>query len=365
MKITPQQGLSKITPYVAGKPIRELKQEFGFEHVIKLASNENPIGVSSKVINAIKNTVEQINVYPDSHSQELRLALSKHYELDVEQIALGNGADDLICQILMAYTDTDDEVLTSYSSFPVYDIYSHVMRAKLVKTPLTQDYSVNLPALLEHITEKTKIIFICNPNNPTGTVVNETEVNDFIKRIPPHILVVFDEAYAEMVATDAFPNTLNYIKEGWENVMMLRTFSKVYGMAGIRLGYGFGHKNVLEPLLRVKAPFSVNLLAQAAGIAALEDQAFMHRSVKLNRQGREQLYQGFSNLGLEYVESHTNFILVGFGTTASSIHQALLSKGIIVRPCAAYGLPEFLRISIGTHEQNKQLFKLLKSILER
>jgi len=361
--VHPQSGLEGIRPYVPGKPIDEVKRQYGLTDVIKLASNENPLGVSPKALEAIEEALPRLNLYPDGSSYALREALSERFELPIESIAVGNGADDLILQISIAYLDQGDSVIVSRSSFPIYDIYAHAMRAELVKTGLSPDYRLDLPAMAAAIDGRTKLIYVCNPNNPTGTIVTEGEVEKFLDSVPERVLVVFDEAYFEMVDSPDYPDTLAYVREGRGNVIVLRTFSKAYGLAGIRLGYGFGDPGTIAPLFKVKPAFSVNALAQAAGIAALADEGFLRRSIESNRREREFLCRGFDRLGLEYAESHTNFVLVRIGPEAVSVQEKLLKIGVIVRPCTGYDLPDYLRISIGTRAQNERLLSGLERVL--
>lgn len=362
MKLTPQHGLDHLRPYVPGTPIEEVQRKFGLKHVIKLASNENPLGTSPKALEAIRQALPRLNYYPDSECYDLRQALAAHFQVDPEQIVVGNGGDGIITQVCMAYLDQDSEVIVSQSSFPVYDVFTHIMRARLVKTPL-RDYRLDLDAMAAAVTGRTKLVFVCNPNNPTGTIVTASEVEAFMSRIPEHVLVLFDEAYCEMVDADDYPDTFRYLRQGRENVMILRTFSKVYGLAGIRLGYAFAMPSVLAPLNRAKESFAVNLLAQAAGVAALEDQEFLRRSVQANSASRRWLYGQFERLGLPYVPSHTNFVLVEVGPQAAAVQQALLRRGVIVRPCGGYDLPDHLRVTAGTPDQDAWFIEALEAVM--
>jgi len=362
--IRQQRGLESIKPYVPGKPIEDVKREYGLDDVIKLASNENPLGVSPQALVAMREALPRLNQYPDGASYEFRTALAERFDVELNQIAVGNGADDLILEFSMAYLEDDDEVVVSRSSFPMYDVYATAMRARLVKTPLTKDLGIDLDAMADAITARTKLVYVCNPNNPTGTIVSAEAVDAFIQRVPEHVLVVFDEAYFEMVDSDHYPDSLAYVRAGHENVFVMRTFSKVYGLAGIRVGYGFAHRNVVSTMLRIKPPFNVNVLAQAAGIAALTDTEFVTKSVDGNKSGRGFLESEFDRLNLSHAESHTNFILVHIGPRALAVQQGLLERGIIVRPCGGYDLPEFLRVSIGTMEQNERFITELSEILD-
>jgi len=362
-RIEQQHGLDAITPYTPGKPIEELQKEYAWQEVIELSLNENPLGTSPKALAAIEKALSRLNRYPDAQSYHLRRALAERFEVKPEQLIVGNGADGIILQTCMAYLDEDSEVIVSHSSFPIYDMFTQAMRATLIKTPL-KNYGLDMEAMAGTINDRTKIIFVCNPNNPTGTIVTADEVGVFMEQVPDHVLVVFDEAYHELVASDKYPDTLKYIRQGQSNVMVLRTFSKVYGMAGIRLGYGIAMPETLAPLNRVREPFGVNRLAQAAGVAALEDEEFLKKSVATNHEGRLFLYREFERLGLPYVESHTNFIMVEIGPQAATIQQRLLERGIIVRPCAGYDLPNHLRITIGSPSQNARLIEALEDTLK-
>jgi histidinol-phosphate aminotransferase len=264
-------------------------------------------------------------------------------------------------QTCMAYLD-DDEVIVSRSSFPVYDVFARAMRARLIKTPL-KDYRLDLEAMRLAITAKTKLVFVCNPNNPTGTLVTAAEVEALVRAVPQGVLIIFDEAYFDFVDSPAYPTTVPYVHAGRGNIMVLRSYSKVYGLAGVRLGYAIADPDVLAPLDKIKEPFCVNSFAQAAGVAALQDQDYLQHSIAVNAAGRAYLYRRFDDMGLSYVRSHTNFLLVRIGPEAREVAQALLAEGIIVRPCAAYDLPEFLRITVGDPAQNARLAGTLERVL--
>ena len=270
--VKPQRGLSAIRPYVPGKPIEEVQREYGLTDIIKLASNENPIGASPVVVQALMEALPQLNVYPDAQAYRLRHALAAHHRVDPEMIRVGNGADGVIRELCVSYLNDDDEVLTSCSSFPVYDISAAVMRARLVKTSLTPDLRFDLHAMAGAITPRTRLIFVCNPNNPTGSIVTAGEVAEFMRRVPDNAIVVFDEAYFEFVDYPHYPDSMAYILEGQKNVCILRTFSKAYGIAGIRMGYAIASAELLAPMRSCAESFPVNLLAQIAGLAALKRQ---------------------------------------------------------------------------------------------
>jgi histidinol-phosphate aminotransferase len=360
--VKPQSGLAAIRPYVPGKPIEEVQREYGLTDVVKLASNENPLGVSPAVLAALREALTHLNVYPDPQAYRLRRAIATHASVDPEMVRVGNGADGLIRELCISYLEDGNEVLTSFSTFPVYDISAAVMRARLVKTPL-RDLRLDLRAMAAAITERTKIIFVCNPNNPTGTIVTADEVAAFMADVPDHALVVFDEAYREFVDSDDYPDGLAYVKDRRKNSCVLRTFSKSHGIAGIRLGYTLAQPELLAPLRACSESFPVNLLAQIAGEAALQDTEFLQRTVAANRAGLEFLGREFTRLGLSYPASQTNFLLVRIGQQAEQVYQKLLERGIIVRPCTRYDLPEYLRITVGTETQNTRLIEALEEII--
>lgn len=361
--VKPQRGLELIKPYVPGKPIHEVEREYGLQDVLKLASNENPFGPSPAAVAAAEDAITRVNFYPDGQSYFLCRALASKLRVDPSQVVVGNGADGIIMQICLAYLEEQDQVIVSCSSFPIYDIYVRVMRATLIKTPL-KEYGLDLEAMASAITEKTKLVFVCNPNNPTGTILSAAELDAFMSKVPDHVLVILDEAYYEFVDSDVFPDSLRYVREGRKNVMVMRTFSKIFGMAGIRLGYAVAEPEVLAPLNKIKEPFAVNLLAQEAGIAALADDRFKEETVAANKEGRNYLYGEFERLGLYYIKSHGNFVLVRLGPNASTVLLSLMKKGIIVRPCDSYDLPEFLRITVGTREQNVRFISTLERVLK-
>ena len=362
IRVAPQPGLDSIPPYKPGRSIEEIQRQYGVQDVIKLASNENPLGASPKALVVLVQSFSRVNLYPDGQCFNLRNALAQKLDVKPEQIIVGNGEDGLILETCMAFLDENSEVIVSKSSFPVYDIYSCAMRARMVKTPLKNN-GLDLEAMAGAITGQTRLIFVCNPNNPTGTIVSAAEVTRFIERVPDDVLVIFDEAYLEYVDDPHFPDSLKYVREGRENVVVMRTFSKIYGLAGLRLGYAIGAPATLAHLYCVKEPFSVNMLAQIAGEAALGDDEFLERTLVVNRSGRDYLYKEFDRLDLSYLKTQANFILVDLGPRASEIVEKLMQKGVIIRPCVAYDLPAFARISIGSAEQNQRLIKTLEEVI--
>jgi histidinol-phosphate aminotransferase len=359
-----QRGLDELDPYTPSMSVERVQREYGPGDVIDLASNQNPQGPSQMALTAAAKALSKINVYPDGLSHDLRRALADFIAggIGPDQVAVGNGVDGIIMQVCLAYLDEESEAMVSCSSFPVYDIYIKVMRAKLTKIPL-KDFRLDLDGMARAVNDHTKLVFVCNPNNPTGTIVTASEVDAFMARVPTNVLVVFDEAYYEMVDAHNFPDTVSYVREGRTNVMVMRTFSKVFGLAGIRLGYAIARPEILLPLRKVKEPFDVNSVAQIAGIAALGDREFVTKSVAMNRSGREYLYGELRRLGLRFVESQTNFILVELGPKAADVHRRLLAKGVIVRPCGAYDLPDFLRVTVGSPVQNVRFVETLGAVI--
>jgi histidinol-phosphate aminotransferase len=352
--VKPQRGLAHISVPVPGKPIAEIQREYGLSDVSQLASNENGLGTSPKVLAALAAAPPQLNLYPDADAYSLRNAIARHLDVQPDQIHVGNGADGIIRELCEAFVGEGDQVIVSRSSFPNYDTGTLIMRGEVVKTPL-KDYRLDLQAMLDAVTERTKLIFVCNPNNPTGTIVTAAEVAEFTAKVPDHVLVVFDEAYYEFVVAPDFPRTLPFIRAGLENVMILRTFSKVYGIAGIRLGYCIADPSVLVWLRASADSFPVNRVALLAGEAALEDVEFVRQTLDMIQEGRQYLYHEFERLGLFCLPSHTNFVLVRLGPHAPSILQSLLTCGSLIRSGTGYELPEFARITIGTRMQNERL----------
>ena len=356
--VKPQRGLDNVKLYVPGKPIEEVQREYGLQDVIKLASNENPIGPSPKALAAVQAALTRLNFYPDGQSYYLRQALAQKLGVSMEQVVVGNGADGIIMQTCMAYLDEEDEVIVSRSSFPIYDTFTLVMRARLIKTPL-EEYGLNLDAMANAITDKTKLIFVCNPNNPTGTMVTAEEVREFMGLLPPDVLVVFDEAYAEYATSKDYPETLPYLREG-RNVAILRTFSKIYGLAGLRIGYGVLPASLADMANRVRQPFNTNSLAQLAALAALGDEEHVARSRRVNEEGKSFLYREFDALGIDYLPTEANFIYFKApGGDGKGIFDALLRKGIIIRHMQGPNL----RVTIGTPEENRRFIEAFRGVM--
>ncbi|HOX27786.1 MAG TPA: histidinol-phosphate transaminase [bacterium] len=354
--------LLNISPYVPGKPIQEVQRELGLTDVIKLASNENVFGTSQKVIEAICKAAPEINYYPDGGCFYLREAIAKRFGVKSEQVVVGNGVDELIRLICVSMLGPNDEVVFADPSFVMYKISSMVANATLISVPLKDKYYHDIPAMLDKITERTKLLFVCNPNNPTGTIVNKADVELLMKKVPDHVMVVFDEAYYEYVANPDYPQTMEYFKSG-RQIAVFRTFSKVYGLAGLRVGYGFVPEDLADVIHRVRNPFNVNELAQVAALAALDDPEHMKKVIALNAAGRKQLSGEFDRLGLKYAPSDSNFILVDVERDSQAVFEALLKKGVIVRPGKFLGFPTCLRVSIAGEKDNARFIEALTEVL--
>lgn len=352
MAINVRPAVTRMTPYSPGKPIEEVRRELGLERVVKLASNENPFGPSPKAIEAVERAAETMHLYPDASAHDLNAALGYHLRLAPERIAIGNGSDELIHLLgLVLLENEGDELLMGDPSFVRYEASAQLANAKLVKVPLDEEFRHDLPAMARAITDRTRLVYIANPNNPTGTIVTRAELDAFLNDVPPHVLVVLDEAYFEYAAgAEGYPSSLDYVHQD-RNVFGLRTFSKAYGLAGIRVGYGFGPVEIVDAIHRAREPFNVNSLAQAAAIAALRDREHLAKTVAATRTGRERLSQLMRSLGASVVGSHANFAFIHLGQPAEPVYEALLQKGVIVRAGRHIGHPECLRVTVGTDEE--------------
>ena len=350
-----------IAPYEPGKPIEELEREFGITDAIKLASNENPLPPSDRVQRAIAAALNHLNRYPDGSGFYLRQALAKKHGFSPEQVILGNGSNELIELVVRTFLKPGDEAVVPHPSFVVYPMIVQAAGGIRVMVML-KDHRLDLEAMARAITPLTKLVFIANPNNPTATIVTADEVEAFMDRVPERTIVVFDEAYIEFAHGPDFPETLNYVKQG-RRVIVLRTFSKAASLAGLRVGYGLADADAMALMNRIRQPFNVNSLAQVGALAALEDDAHVLECVRMIEAGRHFLYDEFKALGLKYVPSRANFILLDVGRSAAEIYQKLLHEGIIVRPMTPFGMESTLRITVGTPEENRRLIKGLRVAL--
>jgi histidinol-phosphate aminotransferase len=355
------EGVRSLHPYLPGKPSDELERELGIRNIVKLASNENPLGPSPKALAAIRAELDGLCRYPDGNGFVLKSALAKRFNLDVKGITLGNGSNDLLDIITRAYAGPGREVIFSQYAFAVYALSTQAVNAKAVVTP-AKEWGHDLDAMLANVTEATSLIFIANPNNPTGTVLSETQLRDFMVQVPERVIVVLDEAYTEYSEAGELPNGLSLLSE-YSNLIVTRTFSKAWGLAALRVGYAVSNSDISDILNRVRHPFNVNSLALVGAAAALEDEEYLVRGRELNRAGMLQLECAFQRLGLEYIPSKGNFICVDVKRSGVELFQELLKKGVIVRPVANYGMPNHIRVSIGLESENATFIEALESIL--
>ncbi len=352
-----------IAPYQGGKPISELAREMGLNEadIVKLASNENPLGISPKAQTAIDDAIADIARYPDGNSFALRDAVSQKFGVTTQQIVFGNGSNDILELAARAYLQAGDEAIYSQHAFAVYPLVTQAVGAKGVVIP-AKDYAHDLDGFLHAITPKTKLIFIANPNNPTGTLLKKDALRAFIHAVPRHVLIMLDEAYDEYLNAENKSEAINWLSE-FDHLMISRSFSKAYGLAGLRIGFGLMHASVADTLNRVRQPFNVNSIAQAAAIASLADEDFVARSYAANQAGMAQITQGLQQLGLSYISSQANFVSFAV-KNAAEVNQKLLQNGVIVRPIANYEMPDYLRVSIGLFSENARFLTVLAAILE-
>jgi len=351
-----------LKPYVPGKPIDEVKRELGLTDVIKMASNENPLGAAPLAKQAIMKYLDDIHLYPDSSCYDLKAKLASKLNIGPDCIAVGNGSDEILKMLAEAFINPDDEVILPYPTFSEYEFVGTVMGAKCIKVPLRNN-THDLKAMLEHVNPRTKVIVICNPNNPTGTIVSGQALREFAKELPQDVLLVVDEAYSEYVDHPDYESAQGIL--GYRpQTMVLRTFSKLYGLAALRLGYGISSPEIIQTLEKVREPFNVNSLAQYAGMAALDDVEHMASSLELNRSGKAYLYQALAEMGLNYTPTEANFIFIDLGRDAGMVFRNMLNKGVIIRSCESFGCPTCIRVTIGTMEQNQRFIQALQAVLQ-
>ncbi len=348
-----RSSVLKIKPYVPGKPIEEVRRELGLTDVIKLASNENPLGASPKAIEAVREAASAVHLYPDGSCHELRRALAKKLDVSGESIVFGCGSDESIRLVAETFVGPGDESLFGEITFSQYEFVTHVAGGTCVTVPM-KNMQLDLKAMRERVTPRTKLVYIANPNNPTGLMVPKSELDAFIDSLPDHVTVVLDEAYYEYVTSSEYPDSIpDYVKKG-RNVIAMRTFSKIYGLAGLRVGYLVAKPELAQAIERVRPPFNVGSLAQAAAIAALEDTEHVERSRSLNESEKQFLYSRLTALGVDYLESHANFILLDVKRPAKEVFEKLLRRGVVVRSADVFGLDTWLRVTVGTREQNER-----------
>ncbi|WP_455366264.1 histidinol-phosphate transaminase [Kaarinaea lacus] len=359
-------GLKGLQPYQPGKPIEELEREYGISNIIKLASNENPLGPSPVALEVIKQELGELARYPDGNGFLLKQALSKKLAVSQFQITLGNGSNDILELIARAFATADNEVIFSQHAFAVYPIVTQAINAKAVVTPAT-NWGHDLAEMANAVTDRTRLVFIANPNNPTGTYLSDESLKAFIAGMPSHVIVVVDEAYFEYahdprMQADGYPDASKWLDE-FPNLIVTRTFSKAYGLAALRVGYSLSHPAIADLLNRVRQPFNVNHLAIVGATAALNDTQHLDKSIHLNAVGMHQLVEGFDTLDLDFIPSVGNFICVNVGNEAANVYDALLREGVIVRPVANYQMPQYLRVTIGSSQENERFLQALGKVL--
>lgn len=357
-----REGILKLRPYVPGKPIEEVEREYGIKNIVKLASNENPIGPSPKAIEAMKAAAEKVALYPDGNCFALRNAVAKHLGIGSECLTFGCGSDEVIHVIGLALLEDGDEVLTADPTFSQYEAASLLNECECCKVPL-EEYTYDIDAIIEQINERTKLIFIANPNNPTGTLVTHEQIENLLAKMPERCVLVLDEAYYEYINNPAYPDGLKLVAEG-KNVILLRTFSKAYGLAGLRIGYGVSTPEIIGYIERCRQPFNVNSIAQAAAIAAIADQDHVKKSIALNNEGKTYFYKEFDRLGLPFAPSDGNFVWVDIKKDSVMVFKEMLKRGVIIRTGDIFGAPTHIRVSVGKPEENAKFIRALEEVIK-
>ena len=355
-----REAIRGLPVYQPGKPIEEVQRELGLRTVVKLASNENPLGPSPKAVSAMRKALKQLHRYPDARCDALRQRLAEHLQVDAASILAGNGSDELLVLALRAFVNPGDHVVVAQPTFLIYELQARAAGASVTTVPLTR-YRYDLPAMRRAVTAQTKLVFIANPDNPTGTYVTSDELEAFVKDLPPQTIVCLDEAYYEYVEANDYPQSLPWI--GRWPLIVTRTFSKAYGLAGLRVGFCVAQPSLIRAMDVVREPFNVNRLAQVAAAAALDDTLFLQKTKKLAQEGRRYVCAELSRLGLQVIPSVTNFLLVEVGTGAAALAKRLLEEGVIVREMSAWKLGGHLRVTIGTMSDNRRLTKAIKRCL--
>lgn len=356
-----KQQLIGLSPYKPGKPIEEVKKQYGLNEVVKLASNENPFGCSDLVKKAISESLDSLALYPDGYAANIRRDVAGHLNVSETELIFGNGSDEVIQILCRAILTPDSNTVCAVPSFPQYKHNAIIEGAEVREVPL-QDGVHDLEGMLAAIDENTRIVWVCNPNNPSGTYVNEDQFKQFMAEVPKHVLVVSDEAYFEYVVAEDYPQTLPLLKE-FDNLMILRTFSKAYGLASLRIGYGISNSKLIEKIEPAREPFNTTMLAQVAATAALRDQEFIYICKERNQNGLKQFYQFCHEKNLSYYPSEGNFILIDFNCPGNDVFNYLLERGFIVRSGEALGFTTSIRITIGSFEQNEAIIKQLNNYL--
>ncbi len=356
-----KECVTRLRPYVPGKPIEEVQREFGLTDIIKLASNENPLGPSPKAVEAMKAAVEKVGMYPDGNCFALRNAVAKHLGIGGECLTFGAGSDEIIHELGTAMIEPEDEIIQGDPTFSQYETAGVLNGCTVCKVSLT-DHTHDLGEILELVNERTKFVFIANPNNPTGTLVSHSEVEKLLNKLPERAILVLDEAYYEYNEREDYPDGMKWVKEG-RNVILMRTFSKIYGLAGLRVGYGIAKPEIIGYLEQVRLPFNINLVAQAAAIAGIEDQEHVARTRKLNSEGKAYFYKEFDRMGLPYAPSEANFVWVNLKRDSKQVFGELLKRGVIIRTGDVFGAPTWARISTGLQQENVKFIEELEKVL--
>jgi histidinol-phosphate aminotransferase len=359
--IKPNDYVRDLIPYIPGKPVEELERELGIRDAIKIASNENPLGPSPLALRAISEALLKINRYPDGDVFYLKRKLAKRLDVKPENLFFGNGSNEVIELVARAFMKPGDEAIMGEFAFIVFPIVTQAVGAKAIISPMS-NLTHNLEDMFDRITGKTKAVFIANPNNPTGTMVKRDELEWFLERVPEGIIVVIDEAYFDYVDDADYPNSLDYQNSG-KAVVTVRTFSKIYGLAGLRLGFGVCSEEIISYMNRVREPFNVNSLAQVAAHAALDDKEHVTRSREINRAGLRYLEKELKKIKIPFAPSSANFILLDLGSDPIPVYNSLLREGVIVRPVLNYGLKTHLRVTVGLQEENERFIKAIKKVL--
>ena len=362
MNLSIPDHILSLKPYVAGKPLEELEREYGITDAVKLASNENPLGPSPKAVKAIQGALARMHRYPNGGSFDLIDRLSKHLQINRDNIVLGNGSDDIIAMLAQLLLQAGDEAVLPLPSFLFYDIVIRSSGAVPVGVPL-KSHATDLDGMLACINSKTRLVFVNNPHNPTGSLISRKSLEAFIAALPADIVLVIDEAYIEFVRDGDCPKSTDYLKSD-KIVVGLRTFSKAYGLAGLRIGYGLMPSFLADLLNRVRQPFNVNLLAQAGAIAALEDENFLADTIALVDEELDFLFTSLDDIGIEYLQSQANFFLIRVAKNADEVFEDLLKQGVIVRSMSSYGYSDCIRVNVGLHHENVRLLEALKAVLK-
>ena len=361
-----RKEIEDIPVYIPGKPIEEVQRMLGLKRVIKLASNENPIGPSPKAAQAIKKALCEMNRYPDAASWYLKAKIATTLKTNIDRIICGNGSDEVIILAMKAFVEKGDEVVIAKPTFLIYQVAAGIAGANIKFVPLKKDLKYDLQAMKKAVTPKTKIIFIANPDNPAGSYVTRKDLEDFFDGLPGDVLVYLDEAYFELASFLArdYPNGLDYL-DNRPNLIVARSFSKIYGLAGLRLGYGVTSPRIVQYLDKFRDPFNVNCLAQAGACAAMDDKGFVKETLKLVKEERQFLYDELGKMGLKYINTVTNFMMIDVKTDSTKVFEKMICKGVIIRDMKAWGYDSFIRVSVGKREENKVFIKTLKEVLAK